>query len=573
MMRNETTKILIPNDKNSICRICLQVSNDLINVNNYSPIEWPNAGRLTIAEVFKKLSLKVDYAEYLPNGICCHCIKCLEEYFLFVEKIESNEELLRLIYSEDVTNTSEDEGEVKLSSKSYNESYKSHNNENSLSNIIAFEHDYVNTIEQLADVEKCVESKDENKEDANLNLASKGDRVELLVKKPRTSTQKYEVPSENSSETDSIRSIYLDINLEKNKEHQDSNSNDDVNVKLVKYKSQKQMRDQEDEPTCIKQCFFCDRKFSNDDLRVLHYIDHVAEATAGLVPQRLFCTHCGLLSITQEELNEHINSEHQNKEESSCQNCNIRFSNVAELQIHLEKNHIEDFEEEIDGDIKCLLCKKCFANSNEMMIHSLEHLRRRYRCRKCKTSYICSAALNEHHKTDPQYNYKCPICKMWICSGENSFEEHMETHSTTKKYECQLCPKKYKTKFHFHQHLRSHNGTVHTCPDCSYTTRFLSDFNIHLRVHSNEHPFKCTFKDCGKTFGQNSSLKKHENDHFKIRKFSCELCSYKTSRFTDLSRHQKVHRASRLFDCKICGRFFVRQLRLTRHMKKMHPEL
>lgn len=59
MMRNETTKILIPNDKNSICRICLQVSNDLINVNNYSPIEWPNAGRLTIAEVFKKLSLKV----------------------------------------------------------------------------------------------------------------------------------------------------------------------------------------------------------------------------------------------------------------------------------------------------------------------------------------------------------------------------------------------------------------------------------------------------------------------------------------------------------------------------------
>ncbi|GFS81793.1 hypothetical protein NPIL_199931 [Nephila pilipes] len=49
--------------------------------------------------------------------------------------------------------------------------------------------------------------------------------------------------------------------------------------------------------------------------------------------------------------------------------------------------------------------------------------------------------------------------------------------------------------------------TLHTCNHCSYATYHKGHFNIHMRVHTGERPFKCYM--CEKAFTQKIGLRRH----------------------------------------------------------------
>ncbi|GFY20145.1 hypothetical protein TNCV_2148381 [Trichonephila clavipes] len=46
-----------------------------------------------------------------------------------------------------------------------------------------------------------------------------------------------------------------------------------------------------------------------------------------------------------------------------------------------------------------------------------------------------------------------------------------------------------------------------SCNHCSYATQHKGHFNIHMRVHTGERPFKCYM--CGKAFTQKIGLRRH----------------------------------------------------------------
>lgn len=61
----------------------------------------------------------------------------------------------------------------------------------------------------------------------------------------------------------------------------------------------------------------------------------------------------------------------------------------------------------------------------------------------------------------------------------------------------------------------------------NYTWLFPLFFNPnrHARIHSQERPFTCHFRECGKTFIQRSALTVHIRVHTGERPHVCESCS------------------------------------------------
>ena len=71
---------------------------------------------------------------------------------------------------------------------------------------------------------------------------------------------------------------------------------------------------------------------------------------------------------------------------------------------------------------------------------------------------------------------------------------------------------------------------------------------------------------CGKFFGRQDNLRRHEKSHEKSNdSHICSICGQSFGRKDTLTRHEKSHKKAHT--CNICGKSFGRQDHLTRHEK------
>eukprot|EP01083_Nonionella_stella_P293091 996745_1 len=96
------------------------------------------------------------------------------------------------------------------------------------------------------------------------------------------------------------------------------------------------------------------------------------------------------------------------------------------------------------------------------------------------------------------------------------------------------------------------------CPYCNKTWRSNAQLKLHIRTHTNERPFPCTYRNCGKAFKQRSDLRRHIRTHTNERPFACKYrnCGKAFKQSGSLTTHMRKHTGEKPYQCILCKKRF-----------------
>ncbi|XP_072263442.1 zinc finger protein 248-like isoform X3 [Pyxicephalus adspersus] len=135
----------------------------------------------------------------------------------------------------------------------------------------------------------------------------------------------------------------------------------------------------------------------------------------------------------------------------------------------------------------------------------------------------------------------CSVCGKTFCNN-SSFQVHMRTHTGERPYKCTDCHKSFIRSSHLKIHLRTHTGErPYKCNECEKSFRDNSSFARHQRIHTGEKPYQCSI--CSKYFRKNSNLKDHHRTHTGERPYKCQHCEKSFHQKSNLRVHQRNHHA------------------------------
>lgn len=282
--------------------------------------------------------------------------------------------------------------------------------------------------------------------------------------------------------------------------------------------------------------------------------------------KRIFaCCLCEMEFTSFESKGKHERSEHRKGSTWQCSKCPRQYTYRSQILNHYSI-HNKKFS--------CETCLHKYPKAAVLELHQTLHRHGVYAnksvikfdCELCVKSFLTKHSLGSHTRTvhntfkrlAKQSGCHCDICGKEF-RHKDLIKQHMNIHC---KIPCPIC-KHLLSRFRFKEHVEQHTSTTtYKCDVCEKVYRNRQDLLKHKLFH-NVDEVQCDI--CGRTYENKLRLRVHLKYHMKA---SCPVCQHKTTR-AKLSLHIKQH-SSATYDCKVCGKVFRGQPNLGQHMRLVH---
>lgn len=119
----------------------------------------------------------------------------------------------------------------------------------------------------------------------------------------------------------------------------------------------------------------------------------------------------------------------------------------------------------------------------------------------------------------------------------------------------------------------SSDKSVKRCVYCGAIFAKLARLNRHLRAHTGDKPFVCTFPGCEKRFTRNDHLVRHAKAHSGSKPHQCLWpgCGQAFREKHHLHRHEALHECPEPHKCSQCELTFRKKASLSKHLKTHEP--
>lgn len=266
-----------------------------------------------------------------------------------------------------------------------------------------------------------------------------------------------------------------------------------------------------------------------------------------------------------------------------CPRCRLSFKSLKAYQNHMEKVTKtcialgdELIRIEGEGKNRIFYCKECEYKSTylaNIIHHCARHSgKRQYQCKLCPRGFIQYASMSKHMEyTHKQFKHimTCHFCGKLI-KGIDTINRHLKTHTSERKFQCDICKKSYKTKFSLVNHLQTHKEKTFTCEICAKVFHTASGLWIHIQYVHNKHKqklIKCSI--CEYRTLKTYNIKKHERKHTD-NNIACPQCGMFFEKAEKMLKHQRIHFEEKKFACSACDRKYLALDSLHKHQKAAH---